>query len=420
MRPCRRPHARVWGLACLLVLSGAPTVFAQQPQGWTFGADGLRLRRGDFRFQLGGYSQVDFRGFHDWEAGDEDTGILRSDTVELRRARIGLEAEYDRVSFEVDVDPQDEGDELKDLIGSLRLAKGLHLRGGHMKLPVSLEFLTSAARTDFVERALLATHIGPARDWGVVLEGEWDRLAVQAGVFEGDGRTRDDRSRRTGVGRLVFQPVGGLEVGGSFSLADVEANPAGPGLDPEPKGILGEGPSGFEFYERHFVNGRRRRLGLEAVVRQGPFRITGEWLQAREERLGQGSVLDDLPAQVATGWAAAATWLVTGEKKTGTIKPRRRLFRGPGAIEIGARLEELHFDDDGPGEGFEGAGNRARNIRPAADRIFTGGLSWWPVEWIRLMGNVVVERYDDPLLAPEPGRQGNYVTFLARTQLTLR
>jgi hypothetical protein len=143
-------------------------------------------------------------------------------------------------------------------------------------------------------------------------------------------------------------------------------------------------------------------------------------MQAREERLGQGSVLDDLPSQIATGWSAAATWLVTGERKTGNIKPKRALFHGPGAIEIGARLEDLHFDDDGPGGGFEGAGTRARNIRPAADRIFTGGLSWWPVGWVRLMGNVVVERYDDPLLAPEPGRRGNYVTFLARTQLTLR
>ena len=71
------------------------------------------------------------------------------------------------------------------------------------------------------------------------------------------------------------------------------------------------------------------------------------------------------------------------------------------------------------GEGFEGAGDRARNIRPAADRVFTGGLSWWPVYWVRFMGNVVVERYLDALLAPEPGKQGNYVTLLFRAQLAL-
>jgi phosphate-selective porin len=418
MRP--RPYgiARACAVAGLAILGASSPAIAQQ--GWDFGTDGIRLRKGAFRLNVGGYVQVDFRAFHDWEAGDEDTGILRSDPVELRRLRLGLEAEYKRLSFEFDADPQDEGDELKDLIGSLRLAKGLHLRGGHMKVPVSAEFLTSAARIDFVERSLLATHIGPARDWGGILEGEWDWLTLQAGAFAGDGRTRDDRSEWTAVGRLVFQPAAGLELGGSFSLADIEADPAGPGLEPDPKGILGEGPSGWEFYDRHFVHGERRRIGLEAAVRRGPVRLTGEWLEAREERLGQGSVGDDLPPQVTTGWSAAVTWLVTGEKKSGGIKPKRPLFRGPGAIEIGARLEDLHFDDDGPNEGFEGAGNRARNIRPAADRIFTGGLSWWPVDWIRLMGNVVVERFDDPLLAPEPGRRGNYVTFLARTQLTLR
>jgi phosphate-selective porin len=410
----RRASAIVW----TAVLAAVPAARAQD--GWRVGTEGIRLRSGDFRLRLGGYVQVDFRRYHDWEAGDEDTGELRSDPVELRRLRLGLDAEYERLAFELDVDPRDEGDELKNLIGSLRLAKGLHFRGGHMKLPISPEFLTSAARTDFVERSMAANFIAPSRDWGLLLDGEWDWIKVQGGVFAGDGRTRVDRSEPTGLGRVVFQPVKGLELGGSFSLADVEADPAGPGLDPEPKGILGEGPSGFEFYERHFVHGRRRRIGLEAAARRGPVRLTGEWLQGREERLGQGSVLDDLPAQVATGWSAAATWIVTGEKKTANISPRRPLFGGPGAIELGVRIEELDFDDEGAGVGFEGAGTRARNIRPAADRVLTGGLSWWPVSWVRLMGNVIVERFEDPLLAPEPGRTGNYVTFLARTQLTLR
>ena len=417
-----RSRAHCTGRVCAAVsLAGllvVPPVMAQE--GWRFGSEGLRLRRGDFRFSFGGYVQADFRSYHDWEAGDEDTGLLRSDTAELRRLRLGFEARYRRLTVEVDMDPQDEGEELKDALVKLRLAKGLDLQAGHFKLPVSAEFLTSAARIDFIERALLATHIGPARDWGAMLQGERNWLLVQAGVFKGDGRTRRDRSGTTAVGRLLVVPADGLELGGSASLADVEAEAAGPGLDPLPKGILGEGPSGFLFYERHFVQGKRRRLGGEASYRRGPVGVTAEWLRAGEERRGQGSLLDDLPAQVTTGWSAGATWLLTGEKKDGTIRPRRPLPRGPGAIEVGARLELLRFDDEGPDQGFEGAGNRARNIRPAGDRIITGGLSWWPVAWLRLMGNVLVERYDDPLLAPEPGRQGNYVTFLARTQLQLR
>jgi phosphate-selective porin len=401
-------------VAMVSLLSLIATLPAQAQEGWQFGTEGIQLRQGRFRLRMGGYIQGDFRSYHDWDAGDEDTGELRSDSAELRRLRLGLEARYRGVTFEVDADPQDEGDELKDLLLAFDLGRGFDMQVGHMKVPLSFEFLTSAARTDFVERSLLSTHIGPSRDWGLMVSADRGPLLAQA------GRTRQDRSETTGVLRVVVEAVKGLSVGGSASIAQVEAEAAGPGLDPEPKGILGEGPSGFEFYDRHFVNGQRLRAGAEAVFRRGPVGLSAEWMRAREEREEQGSVLDDLPPQLATGWYAGGTWLLTGEKKDNSIRPRRPFPGGPGAIEIGARFERLRFDDDGENVGFEGAGNRARNIRPASDRVFTGGLSWWPVFWLRFMGNVLVERFQDPLLAPEPGRTGNYVTFVARMQMTLR
>ena len=109
---------------------------------------------------------------------------------------------------------------------------------------------------------------------------------------------------------------------------------------------------------------------------------------------------------------------MTGEKKTRTIRPDRSLFGGPGAVELAVRYEELRFDDV-ENEGFESAGSRAANIRPAGYRAFTGGLSWWPSTFLRLVGDVVVERYDDALRAPEPGKNGNYVTLLGRVQVHL-
>ena len=78
-----------------------------------------------------------------------------------------------------------------------------------------------------------------------------------------------------------------------------------------------------------------------------------------------------------------------------------------------------HFDDEGPETGFAGSGNRARNIRPAGDDAVTAGLSWWPVDGVRVMGNVVWEQFQDPLLAPEADRRGRYVTVLGRLQLQL-
>ena len=143
----------------------------------------------------------------------------------------------------------------------------------------------------------------------------------------------------------------------------MEAEEELPGSDPRPKGMIGEGPAGFEFYDRHFVNGRRLRFGADLAYTPGPVGIKGEYLEGREERKGQGSTFDDLPDQKARGWAASATWLLTGESKKGRIEPRRPFPHGVGAIEIGARYEDLHFDDVGPDEGFAGAGPRRRTRR---------------------------------------------------------
>lgn len=380
----------------------------------------FEVKRGDLRVQLTGYVQYDFRSFRNWEAGDEDTGELRSDPRELRRLRTGFELEWRWLALELDVDPRDDGDELKDLYVDLGPTKAFHLRGGHFKLPVSPEFLTSASRTDFLERTMLANDIGPSRDWGVMVHGEpskWFRY--QAGVFRGDGRTARSRADWTAAARVVFAAAEDLDLGASFSQGDVEAEPELEGSDPSPKGMIGEGPAGFEYYDRHFVNGRRLRVGADLAYTPGPVGFKAEYLEGREERLGQGSTFDDLPEQKARGWAGSFTWLLTGESKKARVEPKRPFPHGIGAIEIGGRYEELRFDDVDPDQGFSGAGNRARNIRPAADRVITGGVSWWPVHWVRFMGNVVVERYLDPLLAPEPGRRGNYVTLLARAQVAI-
>lgn len=400
----RRPAVIASALALALSLPAA----AADPE--------VAFVRGDFRLAPAGYVQGDFRSFHDWEAGDEDTGNLRGETRELRRLRLGLELSYKAFSLEFDVDPNADGDELKDLYADLELHDAFRVRAGHFKLPVSAEFLTSASRTDFVERTLLADAIGPDRDWGAMLHGRVRRLGYEAGLFRGDNRTSSSRADWTAAGRLTFEPAKALDLGVSFSRGRVDEDPSD---DPAAKGMQGAGAAGFEFYDRHFVAGTRRRMGADLRYTPGPLGLKAEYLEGREERVGQGSTFDDLPAQVARGWAVSGTLLLTGDAKKARIEPKRPFPHGPGAVEVGVRYEDLRFDDDGDDTGFAGAGDRARNIRPAADRVLTGGLSWWPVHYVRFMGNVVVERYLDPLLAPEPGRRGNYVTLLFRAQLAV-
>ena len=108
------------------------------------------------------------------------------------------------------------------------------------------------------------------------------------------------------------------------------------------------------------------------------------------------------------GWSATAVWRVMGAKKKS----------GP-PLDLAARYESLSFDDVGPDEGFAGTGSRARNIRPQSSTSMSGGVSYYPRKWVRLIGNVVLDRYNDELLAPEPGRKGTYVTLIARLQVEI-
>jgi phosphate-selective porin len=407
--------------ASALAASGARAQEKRKPEapgGWEAKPFSIENPSAGFRLALRGYLQADFRSFLDWMVGGGDGG--RADEFEWRRLRIGLEGEWGRLLFQVDGDPAfDKGKELKDAWLNLRLTRFLQVRGGHMKLPTSPERLTSPAKTDFTERAAAVASITPDRDWGATLRGEIGRaVEYEAGVFEGDGSTSDGRAETTGAGRLVLKPAHWLQAGGFYAQGDVVASAAGPGLDPRPKGFEGKSISGFVFFPPTFVAGRRLRWGADLRIQAGPASLWGEFLEGREERRRQGPTLEDLPEVRGDGWSANVTWLVTGEKKTRTVRPRRSLFGGPGAVELAARYEELRFDD-ASNEGFESAGSRAANVRPAGLRAFQGGLSWWPSPFLRLMGDVVVERYDDPLRAPEPGKEGPYVSVLARAQVHL-
>jgi phosphate-selective porin OprO/OprP len=401
---------------------GAQEGSASGEDGWRVGP-GLRLSKksSGLKLQLHGYVQGDLRSRRNFNEGDDEEEGLNGTVTELRRARIGLEGEWHDFSFDVTLDPADEGEHLKDLYGEYKFARAFRLRGGHFKVPFSQEFLTSAAKIDFIERSLVVTNLAPSRDWGGMAFGSVTRhLDYMVGVFKGDGRSARFRSERTLAARLEYALGKRVDLGASFTDGEVKAEAEVEGIDPLPRGLPGVGPSDFRFSETRFVSGNRRRFGADARFAAGPVGVRGEWLRAREERKGQGAVFDDLPAEIGQGWTLSATWLVTGEKKTRTIEPRKPITRGGiGAIEVGARYESMRFDDDGEDTGFAGAGNRARNIRPAADRAFTGGLSWWPHATVRLMGNVVLERYEDALLAPEPGRQGQYVTILGRLQVSL-
>ena len=389
-------------------------------EGWH--REGFSLRKGKNRIDLTGYAQADFRDFS-WEVQGDELAEERSEGREIRRSRFGLQGEFGKVSFEVAYDPREaeEGSHLKDATLGYQFSKKFGILVGHFKPPISQEFLTSAAKTDFVERAML-TNVAPDRDWGAAVSGEVGRAEYAAGVFEGDGDGGGNiqRAETSAAARLSVKIVKGLSVAAAYmhSTTKPAARVAGGTSEPPAEGASGTALSGFTFWNRAHVKGTRNRIGTDLVYLRGPFRIRAEFLQAQDQREGQGSTGQDIPDIRARGWTLGGSYVLTGEKKGSTVEPKKSIFQGGmGALEVVARIEGLKFDDTGDPSGFAGYGNRARNIAPSGAKAIEAGLNYWPSNFMKFQGSALWESYNDPLIAPQPGKTGKYFTLLARIQL---
>ena len=405
-----------WTILSMLLLAAAPPATA----------DFLEWKSGSLKLKGTGYFQGDVRAYPNWDVSEDDTtGTLREDATDVRRLRAGVEMELgDNLSGEIVFDanellnsvipPDDPGTafsfrrDVRNAYLELALSKDHFVRAGHFKLPVSREFLTSAARTDFAERSLLANGLAPGRDWGVMLGGkvgDTTQLNYLVGGFAGDAWGEDIRGEWTGAARLVLELGKGLEIGTSGSLGTVDADPEDPIVDPQPKSLRGRSASGWSFFRRVHVDGSRRRLGADAALELGALTLRGEVLHGREDRKAQGSTFDDLPGLSALGWSASAVLRLMGREK------------GEAPLDLAVRYESLSFDDVGADEGFAGTGTRARNLRPQSSKAMSGGASYRPRDWVRLLASVVLDTYNDELLAPEIGRTGTYITVIGRLQL---
>ena len=392
----RAPAIRRIAAAILLVACAAP------------GADAQETPAPEPAFEVAprGYVQIDWRGYPDWPI-PTGTGRLNHEPVEVRRARVGIDGRWQRVSFEVTVDPQDDdGVMVKDAYAQMRFTRAVRMRVGQFKVPGSREYGRSARTIDFMERAPVADTLAAGRDIGGVAFGEIGRrVTYEAGVFAGDGNGRAARAGATGAGRVEFALIDDLEVGGSVTVGRVDAVETD-----DPNSLLGRGASGYRFFDQVYVHGLRFRAGADAEWDRGPWRLTGEFLRTEEQRLEQGLEFEDLPRVVGTGWSLAVTR--TFGRRGGGARVRWR------EIDASARLDAVGFDDSGPDTASGSVRPRATDIRPRSVRTATLGVSWSPSRWTRVMTNASWEHYDETRTGPEPGRS-RFLTLGARLQVHL-
>jgi phosphate-selective porin OprO/OprP len=376
---------------------------------------------------LGKGTHIDFRARFQEDIRKSDALLTDEDpTFDIARRRVGVEGEIRNVvEFQVERELVS-GDGWRDVFVNYKQFDGVQVQAGKFKLPFSLDENTSATNLDFIYRSRAATLLAPGRDRGVQVHGRVARrvLRYELGVFEHDGRNartnNPDRvsAGRTIAGRLRAEPfrrstslARELSAGLAFTAGDVpEGFP----------GVRGRTALDAPFFRPEFyVNGHRRRVGVEGQWRPGPFSLKSEYIRVTDERLAQSVEDTALSRLAATGWYASGTWALTGEKKaSGLDRPRRPLLRGgAGAIELAARVEKLAFGSEASGEAASSS-PRADVILGNADRALTFGASWYLNRWIKVQGNIMRESLDDPAQGPLPS-QRTFWSRVLRLQLTI-
>jgi phosphate-selective porin len=397
-------------------------------------ADRPSLRLGklfqmDFRFK----SQADFRQ----SSLDLST---RGGTFEWGRLRAGIKGSFLKY-FEYEVEHDIEtGGSWRDVYLNFRYDAYAQVQGGKFKVPFGYEQLTGPMDLDFVYRTRASDALTPGRSVGGMVHGRAFKRVIryQAGVFEDDGDNPpsldpavllpDEQplpQQGSWAGRVTVAPLrlgslpghlNNLEIGGAIVSTTI---PEGPN-NLSGKMVLGD----TFFRSRYYTSGRRLRVGLELSWAPGPFSVSAEYIQSKEAREGVGvgneqGLDNNLPDIEGRGWYVAGSWVITGEKKDGGIKPRRPFLQGGfGAIEVAVRYEVLRFASAGAQQEPTSDSLRAANVLGNGDRVFTGGVNWYLNKWLKFQVNGVREKLDNPNLSPVPG-QASFWTVVSRLQFVL-
>ena len=398
-------------LTALVLVAGATSAAAQEKRGVVWADRPTFVFGEDLTLEIRAKLQLDWRRFDPQ---------LDEDTFDFRTARVGLKGDLTRhFDYEVERAIEQEGNfgEWKDVYLNWSTFDVVRVKAGRFKMPFGLEQNTGATDVDFAYRSLASSTIAPARDRGVMVYGEFGRVGYEVGVFDDDGDNGELKepqfvekgqdlkdvgpsiaARLTGD---LFRtlPVPDKLKSATFGVAYTNAS-VPEGLN----SLRGQSVWGSEdFFEPVYVKGRRQRFGAQFDWTPGPTGLKAEWMQSREQRLGQSNRNQDLSDFVGTGWYVSGTWFVTGEDKDNNINPRHPIFQGGiGAIELGARYDRLGFSS-ATKTGTAFTNPRADPLLANSDQVWTFGVNWMLNRWVRVITNAIHEEFADAARSPEPG-----------------
>src|SRR5262245_60459 len=377
------------------------------------------LRLGEsLRVDLRARVQTDFRALSPDLTTDEGS-------FDLNRARIGVEGTFlEHFDYQVEREVRETFGGLKpkhpwrDVYVNFGYFDNFQFKAGKFKVPFSMEELAGASDLDFVNRALIASDLTPARDQGLTVHGRFFKrgLSYEAGIFRHDGENSeshtDVRGNTAYAVRLNATPLRPFHL--PLDLGKIELGLASVASD-VPEGLSslrGHTYSGKDFFNHVYVKGRRLRIGTEFRWQPGPFTLKSEWIHVGEERNEQSIRATDVPEKVSRGWYLTGAWVLTGESSDGGVKPRHPFpTSGIGAVEIATRLEQLRFGSaEHPGSALSGP--RSANIFGNSDRAWTTGINWYLNRFVKLQLNGIHETLEDLNRSPITGRQKYWMGIL--------
>ncbi len=232
--------------------------------------------------------------------------------------------------------------------------KTLRARVGRSKTPISNAFLESSQVLPFAERPMMHDVLQSSRYQGVGLMSSHDKVFAEIAGGQVD-LFQPDVASTEGYAHVIVKPVDVLWLTGSTGVGSHKA------LQPE---FVTAAGTEWASVEPLTGLGTRSTLGIAAW----PDR----WRIDSEVFLLTGTALEPLTAMGAYG---GLLFMITGEPNpfSKQAKAESPMPKGPGAFEVGARLEHV----------------QAWGATTAQSTAVTGGLTWYAHPNVKWLANVV-------------------------------
>lgn len=334
----------------------------------SLGSGGLKVTKGDSKFQMGGRIHMDFAQVNEEKHQDNyDTG------TGVRRARLyakgNVGADW-RYKFQYDYADQ----VMKDMyIQYNGLAAG-NILVGQFAPPMFMDSYTSSNWTTFVERAVV-NNFALDRELGVGFNSAGSHHSIYTGIT-GDNMAADEEGDDTVsyTTRMTLAPINGngsvLHLGVTGSYEDLDGRTFYVGQRPATKSV-----SSTKILSVAKQGESRRTVGGELAFAVGSFSAQAEHMTVEVEGF-DGS--DDETYTAAYG---QASYFLTGESRSYYVDGG--VFDAPSAMknswEVAVRYEEMDVSD--------AEASVVDGYTPGKLTAMTYGVNFYPNKNIRFIFN---------------------------------